>query len=793
MAGYGRRTVISILRDSLRDRGRPSDAQEPPAAVLWPDPGGAWRPVLPSLRRWMPELLSLGDYAPEERSGPSIWLRTMLDGPEDPGPAKVGADVTPESGAGGPPVLYLPGASRRILRAGDDCPPRLRPLVELLYRGAVWLHPSGREWTPWAFLGSTLGLDLDVAEDGATRQALQEALGEVALLSFSRLEGRVLDADWFREVLSPDPRRDVLVWMSDGEAMRSRLGPERWSAFRGQCRADFGFDPESDPDVVAGEMLGRGEGAWEQVWERFAETAENHPGVVDLLRRSRPSGDLPLFVRRERWPGLNDDDEAGLRRRLSFPSNLDHAGLSAGVLALEKEHGPRRDWVWAGIGLAPLARALEPLARLAREVCADLGGATPDELASAYLARGWRADLAAREALAAAPPADQALIGDVVRRLLEPWAERAALAFQAAVQRSPFPGRDEAAVVEIAEGGCLLFVDGLRYELGVALAARLEARELPVTLGHRWAALPTVTATGKPAATPVAAELAGRDPGRDFAPRFAGNGRVADAAALRKAMERRGCQVLVDGALEAPLSGSARGWMEHGAIDKLGHDSSAPELARKLDPELDGLRDRIARLLEVGWKEVRVVTDHGWLLLPGGLPKADLPQHLTVSRGARAAAVSGESRPDAFALVLPWHWNPAERFAAARGIGAFRKNVTYAHGGLSLQECLTPDLRVTAPERRSGAVARIATIAWRGFRCLMEVRSVEAGDVSADLRLEADLARSVAKTDRPVGEDGAASLLLAGDEHEDSSLVAVLVDADGRILDRRPTRVGEDS
>lgn len=787
MAVEGQSTVLAALMASLRERARTVDGQERPAAVLWPDPASLWCPLLPSLRRQMPELLSLGEYVPDDRSGPAIWLRTMMDGSDD-----ARSDVVPESGNGRPPVLYVPATSRRELRAGDDCPRRLKPLVELLYRGVVWSHPNGKEWTPWAFLGSTPGLALDVAEDGATRQALQEALGDVAVLPISQLEGRLLDAEWFREVLSPDPRRDVLVWMSEGEAMRSRLGPERWSAFRSQCQDDFGFDPENDPDVVAGEMLGRGGGAWDRVWTRFAETAANHPGVVDLLRRSRPSGELPLFVRRERWPSLNDHDEASLRKGLSFPPNLDHAGLCAGVLALEEEHGPRREWVWAGVGLAPLAQVLAPLAVLAREVGTDLGGASPDDLASAYVGHGWKADRAAREALAAAPTAHQALIGDVVRRLLEPWMERAAAAFQTAALRSPLPGQDEAAVVEAEEEGCLLFVDGLRYELGVALAERLEARGLATALGHRWAALPTVTATGKPAVTPVAPELAGEAPGRHFAPRFAGNGGVADAAALRKAMERTGYQVLGDGTLDAPLGSPARGWMEHGAIDKLGHDSSAPELARRLGPELEGLLDRIVRLLELGWKEVRVVTDHGWLLLPDGLPKADLPQHLTVSRGARAASISGESRPDSFALVLPWHWNPAERFAAARGIGAFRRNVTYAHGGLSLQECLTPDLRVTVPEGHAGVAARIDTITWRGFRCLIEVRSVEGGEVSADLRLAADLVKSVARKVGAVGEEGAVSLLLAGDEHEASQLVVVLLDADGRILDRRDTRVGED-
>ncbi len=41
------------------------------------------------------------------------------------------------------------------------------------------------------------------------------------------------------------------------------------------------------------------------------------------------------------------------------------------------------------------------------------------------------------------------------------------------------------------------------------------------------------------------------------------------------------------------------------------------------------LLERIEALLGAGWREVRVVTDHGWLWLPGGLPKVDLPKYLT--------------------------------------------------------------------------------------------------------------------------------------------------------------------
>ena len=44
-----------------------------------------------------------------------------------------------------------------------------------------------------------------------------------------------------------------------------------------------------------------------------------------------------------------------------------------------------------------------------------------------------------------------------------------------------------------------------------------------------------------------------------------------------------------------------------------------------LETILNEIVDRIEQWLEKGIKSIRVVTDHGWLLLPGGLPKAELP------------------------------------------------------------------------------------------------------------------------------------------------------------------------
>jgi hypothetical protein len=587
-------------------------------------------------------------------------------------------------------------------------------------------------------------------------------------------------------MLAGDVVRDLLRWMGDPAATRARLGTNGWGAFRSRCRDGFAFDPETEADVVAGERLGRGEGPWAAVWDRFAEAPTSYGDIAALLRRSRPAGELPFA--RERWPDLNDHDEAAVRRALKRLSALPHAEACAAVAQLEKEHGPRRGWVWARMRLAPMAQLLDPLSRLAAAVRTSLGGTTPDDVASAYLERGWQADAAAWEALASAPTADEQRVSQAVRHLLEPWLDASARAFQDAVARAGLPARGGQPVVEAGDDVCIVFVDGLRFDVAQRLTERLESRGCRTSVGYRWAATPTVTATAKPEVTPVADEIVGDTLGEDFAPRFDKTRRPAIAQNLRAVIEQRGYQIIAAGTFDPPLTHPARGWLETGEIDSLGHKLQG-RLARQLPEELDRLADRIVGLLDAGWKAVRLVTDHGWLLLPGGLPKVDLPRHLTASRWARCAVVSGGSNP--VVGRAPWHWNPSQSFATAPGIACFNRADEYAHGGLSIEECLTPDIRVERAGE-AAAAASIRSITWRRLRCLVEV-SARGGPVIADLRLEHASGPSVVASPKPVEPDGSVSLVLASDEHEASSLVLVLLDEDRRILTHQPTRVGADS
>lgn len=125
-------------------------------------------------------------------------------------------------------------------------------------------------------------------------------------------------------------------------------------------------------------------------------------------------------------------------------------------------------------------------------------------------------------------------------------------------------------------------------------------------------------------------------------------------------------------------------WTELGTIDQYGYEHGC-KLSHHLSGKLRGLEGRIDALLGHGWRQIVVVTDHGWLLLPGGLPKVELPQHLTVLRKGRCAVLKEGAQTDQH--TVPWHWDKDVRIAVASGIACYETDNEYEHGGISPQEC----------------------------------------------------------------------------------------------------------
>ena len=397
-------------------------------------------------------------------------------------------------------------------------------------------------------------------------------------------------------------------------------------------------------------------------------------------------------------PATNPHDNAIAERMLEEDlaglSQLSASEATTKVVALEERHRCRRDTMWARLGEAPLACAVEPLARLAAATESALPGDSLAALSSAYAADGWRVDAALIETIAAAGTREE-LVARAAGAIYRPWADGLARRFRSALEAAGSTGRPSPLVVE--PGTLVLFVDGLRMDVGQAVAERIRELGAPVNLAWRLAPVPTVTATAKPLVTPVADAIHGVGKVKDFLPLDASSGKPATSEVLRKAMLARGIQVLDKGITIPPEKPISIGYTECGNLDHDGH-SLQLRLAGQVGSEVDRVVERAMQLKAAGWRTVRVVTDHGWLLMPGGFALVSLPASVTETHWSRAAVLS----PGAAAELpwLPWHWDASVRIAVPPGAEAFRAGDVYSHGGLSPQECVTPDITIGGAARR---------------------------------------------------------------------------------------------
>ncbi len=231
-------TFIEAVKESLTDAARHNSGDSvAPAAILWTDTDGEWMPLVAKLRPLIPQLLTLGRYDPEKKTGPAIWLRCAIEG-------TLAELKLPEKTV---PILYLPNVSRQLLRSPEECPDEFKPLVELQYRGVVWTQINGKDWTVEAFLVSESGgLGLDVGRDQATRRAMLGALEALATTPIASLREHKLEAEDFDKLMVGDTIRDLLTWISDPSECKESWDAARWAAFKSRCKAEYKFDILSD-------------------------------------------------------------------------------------------------------------------------------------------------------------------------------------------------------------------------------------------------------------------------------------------------------------------------------------------------------------------------------------------------------------------------------------------------------------------------------------------------------------------------------------------------------------------
>lgn len=284
--------MIESLTAAVRDAARHNpDVQLAPACILWTDGDRQWEPVVPRLQLEIPELLQLGDYQPDNRKGPAIWLRCVIAGL---------VNAVPQT-PGRTPILYLPGVSRQDLRAVESCPDPLKPLAELQYRGVIWSQVNAKDWTILAFLKSNQGgLGLDVAQDTDTKRAMQLALYRLLDQDSTTLRGNHLNSVFFNTIVTGDPVRDLLMWLDQGDAFRLSRDENAWRGFVEICKSQLGFNPENDGPLKAASLLAARKGPWENVWSRFREAPSRYATLPSLIRKTSPPMDL--FEDKSSWP-----------------------------------------------------------------------------------------------------------------------------------------------------------------------------------------------------------------------------------------------------------------------------------------------------------------------------------------------------------------------------------------------------------------------------------------------------------------------------------------------------------
>lgn len=754
-------TPLDALAAALREAaGYNPGAESPPEAVLWCDPNSEFLSLIPALRERLPELLTYGDHDLQTRTGPAVWLRavTARANPAIP----LAENLTP--------ILYVPAVGREVLKGAEDCLALLQPLVWFTVAGNLFGHANGKDWTLRAFLTSDRGpLKLNIADDVVTRIALSHAALRFCTKPLDELKSKRWDADALNALLAPDLAADMLDWM-DG-VFDANADPARFAAFASIADKQLKFDPRKLSPQDAAKRLAQGEGKWAEVWSRFA-SGTGYVGVVGLLGVEEPS---TLFENPKAYPKENLKGENELRGSLSRLSDLSADNARARILELESKHAWRRETVWAKRGEAPLAQALAFLSEVAKAkpVPAHDGKA----LANAYVEEGAAVDGAAMKALAAVPrDVDRNAVSVVLRAIYLPWLEEGANALQELIRTGsvklskPEPAGTDAKTI--------LFVDGLRMDLAQGLLRLLIAEGLNANLSWCWSGFPTVTATCKALASPLASLLTGPSSTSDVLP-WTGDGKPVTKPVLYKLLESKGWET------GHSLLADTKLWTEAGRFDEDGHALGA-RLAGHLAAGLRDVADSVLQLVGAG-RRVRIVTDHGWLLMPGGLPKAALETGLAEPQGKRSRCAMVKPKAQTSYLQIPWSWNSDVFVAAATGAHSFYVGQEYAHGGVSPQECVLPVLDVAASGAQKRDIAVMKTH-WEGLRLRVEVPG--GSDLHVDLRLGSETSGpSLIKGGRVLDDKGKTSFLV-GDDHESQIVCLVLLDDDGRILAHRVLTVG---
>lgn len=762
-----------VIRALKQAENHNSNVMVKPEVILWPDPENQWCDVIEVLQESIPHLLIYGSFEPSKKQGPAIWLKCMI------------AKVLPEANwdADAIPVIYLPGVAKSDLRNVGNAVFNFQPLLEYQYTGTLFIQENGREWSILAFVENPIyGLGVKVTHDNATKDALKKTLPSIFQDKEVLANKTIIDADYLNNQLFPDIIPTILKWMCKGDAFMKTMDAGKQEVFTNLCKSQYEFEPDHKNIKAITEKLGSQKNSWKYVWQLYATAPHKYPEIEDLLRLAKPA-DLGVGMYAlpdESWPQVNEKEEITLANALTKAANQD-AGKALIILQeLENGHGVRKNWVWFELGKSPLADALHYLVQMAAKANESFSSSTIEAIKSYYTTNGFSIDQFMRKALAAVKSEkDKTIVKSIIHLFYQPWLENITNKFQKLVEQDASIFTTQNAVAETES--FVLFVDAFRYELAEEFCKRLEKQKLTVLLQAGWSAIPSLTPTAKPNVSPIAMAVSVQSGIAEFRPQLQ-NGKDLLTPVFREALKAADFKLVTHA---SDIQGEGKYWQEIGDIDTKGHEEQA-DMVKRIEELFDQVQEALDVAFERGINRIKIVTDHGWLLLPGGLPKTQLNAGLTETRWGRCALIKEGATTDL--LHLPWRWNPSIFIAYAPGISFFKANQEYAHGGMSIHECLVPTLIIENPNMLH-IVAEVKIVKWVNLKCTIQTSDVPDGYM-VDIRTKYNDAKTSIVLSKNKSLKGNTVTLMVDDGAESQAAIIVLMNENERILDKKPTTVG---
>lgn len=745
-----------------------------PDVILWPDPESQWISIIDLLRAEIPAFLTLGKYMPEVNQGPAIWLKCMVD--------KTLSEANWEKDT--IPVFYMPGVSKEDFKKIEEATSALQPLMEYQFTGNLWLQENGKEWTILAFAqNEEQGMGLVVARDSATKEALIKSLPGIVQEKTAFFRKKI-DADSLNKLLVPQIVPNLLKWIEGGDDALAFLSLDQKEAFIDVIKSQYSLNLDYSLVLDFVKEIGSQRDPWNSVWQYFANAPHKYPKLTNYLAQVTPDdlGTGFFKIPEDSWPPINKQKEDNLHKAILKLKKKEPKLALEQLEKLAKEHKPRLQWVWMEMGQSPFAESLPKMIELAKQSLKSYERISISSLSKYYQSEGYLIDDTLRKLFLITNSIEyKETIQVIIDLFYRPWLEKLTNSFQVLVKENPTDIIDSKSQYKIAKASFILFVDAFRYDIAMAFIGHLSNR-FDVNIKQSWSAIPSLTPTSKPSVSPIATSISKISEINNFQPQF-NSGKQATHHYFKKELSKNGINFIHSTSeIDDP---SKRYWMEIGDIDEKGHQEQAVML-RRVPQLLNELKDTINRIAEKGIKEITIVTDHGWLLLPGGLPKADLHKDLVETRWGRCAELKDGVNTDL--LQLPWTWNPNIHIAYAPGISFFKKNEEYAHGGISLQECMTPLITIKVKESKTTAKAFIEDYKWIGLRLHVKI-SAPTEEYSIDIRTKRNDANSSILMGDPKFIEGVWKLIVDGD-YEGQASTIILLNPAGIIVDSKLIEVG---